>query len=81
MRSALVSNIHLGRLLVRRLGRPATLRFFRESASFKVEKRELQLSKICEFICESSEGVPPTLAEALERHTHDLTVKATVGFI
>ena len=72
MRSALVSNVHLGRLLVRRLGEPTTLKFFGHSASrFKAG----QLDKICDFIREASQGAPLAIVDALERHTKDLSAE------
>lgn len=71
MRSALVSNVHLGRLLVRRLGVQTTLAFFRDSSS---RFKDGQLEKICDFIQEvSQKGAPLTIANALESHIKAIT--------
>ena len=70
MRSALVSNVHLGRLLTRRYGTASAREFFADVES------ERQRDAITRFVtsvpCDGRAlAAPAGLAEALERHTRE----------
>lgn len=80
MRAALVSNLHLGRLLVQRFGQQRALRFFELSDSLRVSSRNEKLNAIREFIAQAAReqdavgegGEAPNVVAALKQHAQEM---------